>query len=353
LYNFIEEIFLDPCIPSNKVKTFKITDDFLFAVLENTPFGIIAFNQKGRIQWTNAQLINFLQIKPGEKEIIGRNITDIIHEPYELIGRIRGILNGDHQSFDLEGLFHQNRFLTFRGRITKRGVILTIADITSIKMSELVSLNSMLEGQEMERKRLSREIHDGIGPLLSTLKMSLSSIETDMKKMDEQIEVCFESAYELIDEISEDLRAISHNLLPKILLDFGLEEALDALRDKITTGKNIQLSVIFTGMGSRLDQVTELGIYRICQELINNTLKHAKATHISLQLIRSVKSLRILYEDNGLGFSYEKVSKGLGLINIENRVKALGGDWMIDSVPGKGMTTTIEIPLIMNHDGEN
>ncbi len=335
------------------MKTFKITDDFLFAVLENTPFGIIAFNIKGRIQWTNAQALKFLVLNKTEKEIVGGNVTEIIHGPFELVGRIKEILMGNKQSFDLEGLYYKNRYLTLRGRSTKRGVILTVADITSIKMSELLSLNSMLEGQEIERKRLSREIHDGIGPLLSTLKLNLSSIESDVKKADDQFISRFESAYELIDEISDDLRAISHNLIPKVLLDFGLEEAMEALRDKITTGKNIDLTVLFTGMESRLDQVTELGIYRICQELINNTLKHANATSISLQLIRVVKSLRIIYEDNGVGFSYEKVNKGLGLINIENRVKALGGDWTIDSVAGKGMTTTIELPLIMNDDGEN
>ena len=107
----------------------------------------------------------------------------------------------------------------------------------------------------------------------------------------------------------------------------------------------MKLSVMFTGSFIRLDQVYELGIYRICQELINNTLKHANANKSDLQLINSNHMLRIIYEDDGSGFSFSDIKKGLGLTNIENRVKALGGEWIIDSTPGKGMTATIEIPL--------
>ena len=335
------------------MKTFPITGDLLLAVLESTPFGIIAFSKKGSIQWINDQALNFLKIDASEKQVIGQDISSVLHEPFELSSQIKNVLLQKEKAFDLEGLYFKKKYLTFRGRITQRGMIITIADISTVKKAELQSLNSMLEGQEMERKRLSREIHDGIGPLLSTLKMNLGTLDDEKVINDEKTRANLHEAYELIDEISDDLRSISYNLLPKVLLDFGLAEALETLKDKIGSSKNVKISVFVTGLNDRLDQVTELAIYRIFQELINNTLKHAKATKITLQLIHSDNKIRLLYEDNGMGFSYELTSKGLGLMNIENRIKALGGKWHIDSTPGRGMTASIEFPIVNNEYGEH
>jgi signal transduction histidine kinase len=327
------------------VKKFSISEDLLFAVLENTPFGIIAISSEGHIQWINSQAIVILELSTPEIDIIGESISEIVRNPYEFNSKIKEFLSTGSNRFDLEDVLMKNKYLTFRGRTTKKGKIVTIADITTIKKSELLVLNSMLEGQEKERKRLSREIHDGIGPLLSALKVNLSSVQSDVLKANENFGDNFSTAYQLIDEISDDLRSISHNLIPKILLDFGLMEALEALKDKMNFNKNMKLSLMFTGSFIRLDQVYELGIYRICQEMINNTLKHANANKSDLQLINSNHMLRIIYEDDGSGFSLSDIKKGLGLTNIENRVKALGGEWIIDSTPGKGMTATIEIPL--------
>ncbi len=329
-------------------KKFSVSGELLFTVLENTPFGIMAFSPQGNIQWVNIQALRFLDIEKTEKEVINCQVLETIHRPIELKDLLVKEMLMHSRPFDLEGIFYQNRYLTFRGRITKKGMILTIADITSIKMSEFLSLNSMLEGQEIERKRLSREIHDGIGPLLSTLKMNLATIEDDLVKDDKTLIKKLMNSYELIDEISDDLRAISHNLLPKVLHDFGLLEALETLGDKISTTKNISVSFLHTGIGTRLDHMMELGLYRICQELINNTLKHGKAKKITLQLIRVSDMLRVIYEDDGLGFSMDKIKQGLGIMNIENRVRAFGGELNLDSVPGKGMTATIEIPLTWN-----
>ena len=325
----------------------------MYAVLENTPFGIIACSKKGEIQWINNQTLKILDIKKPESEILGNGILEIIYKPYELTNKINDFMSGKIDEFDLEAILFKTQYLTFRGRTTKKGMIVTIADVTRIKKSEILVLNSMIEGQELERKRLSREIHDGIGPLLSTLKMNLNSIEGDVASVTKKTGSIFENAYQLIDQVSDDLRSISHNLTPKVLIDFGLKEALEALKSKMNFSKNMKLAVFFTDVPNRLGQVYELGLYRICQELINNTLKHARAKKSSLQLIHSHDMLRIIYEDDGVGFSFENVNRGLGLANIENRIKALGGELIVDSMPGKGMTATIEIPMKTKGDGEN
>jgi signal transduction histidine kinase len=318
-----------------------VSRELMFSVLENTPFGIIILNSEGKIHWVNAQAISFLDIKYPSDELLRMEISGIIREPKELLSPIY-----DHiKSFDVEGVFYNDRYLTFRGRVISGGMIITIADITNIKLSEFMSLNSMLAGQETERKRLAREIHDGIGPQLSTIKMKLAGIQSDLQNLPEEIKNQFTKSYGLIDEVADDLRSISHNLLPKVLIDFGLQEALESLIDKIHGTKNIKIYFIASLPEKRLHHSFELGIYRICQELINNTLKHANARKITLQLIQVDKLMRLTYEDDGLGFVRSRKNQGLGLMNIESRVKAFGGELNIDSHPGKGMTTTIEIPL--------
>jgi len=336
-----------------KSKDFSTSSDLLFAVLDKTPFGIIALTKEGKIQWINMQSLNFLGIEKTDKEVINNPILEIIQHPIELHDLIKQKLLKKGKPFDLEGSYFNSRYLTFRGRIINEGMILTIADITTIKLSEFLSLNSMLEGQEMERKRLAREIHDGIGPLLSTLKMILANIEGDINNRDLYPKDKFTKSYELIDEVSNDLRSISHNLLPKVLLDFGLIEALETLSEKIQTTKNVDMVFLYTGSKERFDQVMELGIYRVCQELINNTIKHAKARKISMQLLNLGNLLRLIYEDDGVGFLPAKNTQGLGILNIENRIKAFGGEVNIDSLPGKGMTATIEIELNLKPGGTN
>jgi signal transduction histidine kinase len=322
-----------------------IPPELLFSVLENTPFGIIILNSEGKIHWVNAQAICLLNIQYHAGEIVNMEISEIVHEPIELLSPIYEHLIKMEKAFDVEDVFYNERYLTFRGRIIPGGMIITIADITNVKLTEFLSLNSMLEGQEMERKRLAREIHDGIGPQLSTLKMKLAGIESDLQKTSAETKDQFAKSYGLIDEVADDLRSISHNLLPKVLIDFGLTEALESLIDKIHGTKNIDISFISSIPKKRLHHVLELGIYRICQELTNNTLKHANAKKITLQLIQVDKLMRLTYEDDGVGFVRPDQSQGLGLLNIESRVKAFGGELNIDSVPGKGMTATMEIPI--------
>jgi signal transduction histidine kinase len=224
-------------------------------------------------------------------------------------------------------------------------MIVTIDDITSIKEAEYNALNSLLEGQEYERKRLAREIHDGIGPILSTLKMNLANIEGDVENLIPELREKFKKSYEMIDEASNDLRSISHNLMPKVLSDFGLVEALETFCEKINVTINLEIDFINTGLSERLDVVTELGLYRITQELVNNTLKHAKANKITIQLIKRENTIQLMYEDNGIGFDSIMASDGMGLFNIENRTKALAGRVTVDSQKNNGMTAIIEIPL--------
>lgn len=324
---------------------FTVSHDFLLSVLGGAPYGIVAINLEGYITIANTQALILLDLKMKVNEIVEMEILEVVSELKELKESIEHCLVVSRKDFDIEEIHFRNKYLTCKGRMIPNGIIITITDITSIKDAEHDALNSMLEGQELERKRLAREIHDGIGPILSTVKMNLANIEDDIENLNHDLGEKFRKSYEMIDEAANDLRSISHNLLPKVLSDFGLVEALETLCEKIDKTKSVGVVFINSGLNKRLDEVTELGLYRISQELINNTLKHSESKKITLQLIKRDQNIQLMYEDDGQGFDPDKVSQGIGLLNIGNRVKALAGEVIIDSHPNKGMTATIEIPL--------
>ena len=326
-------------------KAFRDSDNFLLSILGNAPYGILAFEWTGQITIANALALELLNLPVTIDDLIESHVLDYIEAPDDLVVEINYCLSDGTGDFELESLAYANRYLTITGTAIKDGMILTINDVTSFKESEFEDLNSLLEGQEIERKRIAREIHDGIGPILSTLKLNLANIEGDLLNSSPQILNKFRESYKIIDQAANDLRSISHNLMPKVLDDFGLKEALTTLCENIQTSQRLQVDFSAPSLQSELDVVTELGLYRITQELINNTLKHAEASRISLQILEDRHSLRLLYEDNGKGFDPEKSYNGIGIMNIESRTKALAGELTIESQQNKGMTALIEIPL--------
>lgn len=319
--------------------------DILESVIQAAPYGMIAYDLEGKILVANKNAIDQLGLALKARDLIGLEILAVVENLDALKTLIKKCLRQNRKKINLEGVYHNNRYLNFRGRHIIDGMILTIADITYLKESETRSLNTMLEAQELERKRLAAEIHDGIGPILSTVKLNLAAIESTLESTDKELGVKFRQSYQMIDEAADDLRSISHNLMPRILSDFGLIEALTALCEKVDTTKKISVVFIQTNMENRFNQIVELGLYRICQELINNTLKHAGANKITLQLIHKGDHILLMYEDDGKGFDLMELKPGLGLLNIENRAKALAGEMHIDSQPNKGMTATIEAYL--------
>ncbi|MBN2521496.1 MAG: sensor histidine kinase, partial [Bacteroidales bacterium] len=199
-----------------------------------------------------------------------------------------------------------------------------------------------------ERKRIAREIHDGIGPLLSTIKIYLESASDDLKEgKNNKVFEKIANITQMIDSVAIDIRSISHDLMPRVLEDFGLVAALENLCDKMNKLNKINVTFYTSGINGRFKKL-EFGIYRIAQELMNNAFKHSEAKNLTLQLIQHKNSIVLMTEDNGIGFDLVKITKentGIGLKNVEARVKALGGILDIDTAIGRGVTTTIEIPI--------
>ncbi len=206
---------------------------------------------------------------------------------------------------------------------------------------EIKLLKAMMTGEEKERTRLGRELHDGVGGLLSAIKINISTMRIHNKMLAETEH--FRNVLELVDEATGELRKTAHNLMPEVLLKGGITEAVNNFCRHIPTEQIPEVQVQTYGRIPRMDASFELAIYRIIQELVHNIVKHAHATQALVQLNWQEKLFSITIEDNGIGTTAEDIRKsnGIGLKNIQARVNALEGQMELEST-GSGTTVYIE-----------
>lgn len=208
-------------------------------------------------------------------------------------------------------------------------------------------LEALIEAQENEKQYFAEELHDSIGQLLSVINMNVSNIkrlmvsnQLDNKDMEKLIDV----TQDLTKSTIQEVRNITHKLLPVILNDFGLVAALNDLISKANEVKKHHISFRNDFGSIRLDKETEKALFRITQELLNNTIKYAEAKNIYIALQYENELPVYTYEDNGIGFDLKSVSgTGVGLKSIESRVNKIGGNLKINSEINRG--TTVQITL--------
>lgn len=205
----------------------------------------------------------------------------------------------------------------------------------------------ILDAQEQERKRIAADLHDGVGQLLSAIKLRLDyAKKNDTGDRKELNEIITESR-SLIDNIADEIRNISFNLIPSSLKKFGLIKAMDETIQKTSFGHDLVIKFIPITQKERYDENLELTLYRIFQELLFNAIKHANAKEIDIQLIEHQNEIILMFEDDGTGFDYQKAlseSTGSGISNISSRVHILGGTLNFDTDKNNGTTVTVTIP---------
>jgi len=216
----------------------------------------------------------------------------------------------------------------------------------SRRLTEKMFLNTIIQTEEKERKRFAKDLHDGLGPLLSTVKMSVSSL-AQMKHDDASHEIV-ENTELVINEAIKSLKEISDNLSPHILNNFGLVRALNNFANKINITKSIQIKLESNLKDERFDNNIEVVLYRVICELINNTIKHAHAKKINISLSKDTEYLHITYKDDGKGFDVSKVIEqpangGMGFSNIYSRINSLKGEIKIESENKKGTLVNIKV----------
>jgi len=212
---------------------------------------------------------------------------------------------------------------------------------------EIIRLESLLDGQEKERKRIAEELHDGLNGDLSAIKYRLSGLD-DIGLNPEDNENLLKTI-EMIDNACTQVRRISHNLMPSSILDFGLVETVNQYCSKINSSHPLTLDFQYFGNPAVLPKKAETVIYRIIQELINNITKHSKAKTAMVQLNFHESELFITVEDNGIGFDTRSIQSGLGLKNIHSRIHFLNAQLEIDSTDkGTSFHITIDLNSLKN-----
>lgn len=211
------------------------------------------------------------------------------------------------------------------------------------KEQQLSAMKYALQGEEAERHRISKDLHDGIGGLLSGLKLTLSNMKGNYIINNEGINQ-FDKAIKLLDDSIRELRRVAHNMMPESLVKYGLKAALKDYCDNISNSKKIFAYFQYFGEEKRISQELEVHIYRIIQEVVNNTIKHSEAKNLNIQLILDKNRLNITIYDDGKGFDTKILqnNKGMGVANIKSRVELFDGKFEINSEKNKGTEIFIE-----------
>ncbi|MEO8761153.1 MAG: tetratricopeptide repeat protein, partial [Bacteroidia bacterium] len=245
-------------------------------------------------------------------------------------------------------------FLVYKNYQQKRKLLLADATLQQQKINELetekqlLATRSVLQGQEEERTRLAKDLHDGLGSILSGAKFSFNSMKNNLTITPENA-IAFERSISLLDQSIQELRRVAHNMMPEALVKFGLDTALQDFCSSIYQSTGLQLTYqSFELNDDTIPQNKTSAIYRIVQELVNNILKHANAKTAIVQLIKKEDVLSITVEDDGKGFDVAilKNNTGIGYLNLQNRVAYVGGQLTLETSPNKGTTINIEIPNI-------
>lgn len=209
---------------------------------------------------------------------------------------------------------------------------------------EKLRFKAVIDSEEKERIRIAKELHDGLGQLLSSAKLNMSGLEDGIQKEDEFL---LKNSLNIIDDAVKEVRNISHNMMPTALMNYGLVEAITGLVGKINDSKQLAVNFSKDNYKITLEKETEITLYRIVQEVINNMLKHSKAKNIEIMLSNNENLICLMISDNGVGFNISEIknSKGIGWQNIYSRVSMLNGKINIDSNLTMGTCINIEFKL--------
>lgn len=208
-----------------------------------------------------------------------------------------------------------------------------------------IAAKEVIEAEENERRRIAVDLHDGVGQMLSAVKMNLSGLSDKLAFSNDADLQLFDKTVSLVDDSCREVRFVSHNMMPNVLLQSGLVAAVKGFTDKID-GNALKIYLHATQWDERLDPTIEAMLYRIIQEAVNNVTRHAAATQLDISLFKDDKEISVTVEDNGRGFNASLVNTttGMGLKNITRRVEYLKGTVDFDTAPGKGTLIAVNIP---------
>jgi signal transduction histidine kinase len=271
-----------------------------------------------------------------------RGIDEVQYRIIRADGSVCWIGNGSHAVYDQQGNFMgirgSNRDISDRKRIES----LLISSNQNI-------VKTIIQTEENERANFSKELHDGLGPLLSAIKMYLQW--SQRPKSSNSREEIIIKAQDILEDALTTVKEISNKLSPRLLINYGLTSAVQSFVDKLEETSAITID-FRSNTARRFTNEIEVTLYRVLIECINNTMKHAGASNIWITIVDSGNQIRLEYSDDGSGFNMAEVlseQKGLGLFNLQNRIQTIGGKISLSSEPGKGVDYRVTIDLEEEH----
>lgn len=222
-----------------------------------------------------------------------------------------------------------------------------IFDITPVVRNQERAKGAIYTAEDNERRRIAGEIHDGLQQTLSVSALNLQYLDSEIGKFSSECKVRYFKSRDYLEKGIRESRQIAHRLMPKAIHDVGLNKALEDLVNETRSLSEINCSY-YCNLTRRLDEKTEVGLFRMTQEALNNILKYAKAKKVSVQLIGFENEIQLLIEDDGIGFDKNKLDlykTGFGLTGMKNRINSLSGNLLIDSKPGHGTSIVARIPV--------
>jgi len=323
-------------------------------LFENTGDDIIVSNKDGKIIEVNKTICNTLGYS--REEMLKMTIADIRSPKYAAITdqTCRLILQKGKLTFEAEHETKQGEIIQveIKSRVIDSGndrYILSIArNISERKKMIRRVLKAVIQTEERERERFAREMHDGLGPLLSAVKLYANELNDPSLSHEERKEMT-RQVDELIDEAIANTRSISNDLMPRVIIDYGVVKAVRSYCEKINKTEKVNIRFSAENIDDNLDQNVQLILYRVISELINNTLKHASAKNIDINLCKTDNKIELNFRDDGKGFDVDAIMKdknsGMGLKNITSRIRSINGNCSFISHPGEGFKIDIEIEL--------
>lgn len=315
---------------------------------------------------TSPNLKKIIYVSPAIKQIMGISVQEIYEKPRiwfknvnnedigPIINKIRKIRIDKNVSFqELEYRYKHpiGKEIWISSYLfpiyDEKGEVIRIAgtarNVTSAKMASRQEMNALIKGEENERRRLSQELHDGLGPLMTTLRLYMQAIERtkDTDKITDIAQKSEKVFYEAVRTLTE----ISNNLSPHVLKNYGVAEALKYFIEKVRQINNIEIEYNYT-YPNRADDLTETTVYRAVCELINNSVKHSGAKKIQIDIKRDSEGILVIFNDNGKGFDPDYIfstNKGMGLNNMQNRIRNINGDINFKTLAGEGFEAIIKI----------
>ena len=321
--------------------------DFLERFINTLPDAIVVFDVEGSIILLNENMLHNLGLEAVTEVYISRPVTTLFSKG-DIHLHLINCFDENRKDFSIPNYRFKRKIFEVNGKRIAEGMILIMHDVTTNVKTQNNNTKYLIRGQEKERKRLAEEIHDGVGPFLSTVKLSID-LETS-KTTDLNTKISLKDISNQISEISTEIRQISHDLMPASLLDFGLIAGIENQIAKLNLREELTITLHndLAQANNTFTQEQELNIFRIVQESMHNSIQHAGGTKIDIYLSCDEKNLRVKISDNGSGLKDKSKPEGIGLRNIKTRTKSLGGRTRITSRENQGLTVKLLIPINPN-----